>query len=413
MKSPRCVVPAVILILFCLAHTLYAAPPSIISYQGYLNDGAGKPVTTATNLTFSLYSTASGVGPVWTENRSVNPANGVYSIGLGEVTPLMVSFSRQYYLGTQVGTDPELRPLQMLMAVPYALHAGCFPGDMLNCYTGSPETLNVGLCKGGVRTCATDGTGFGTCAGEFTPNCNGVCLDFSSNVANCGACGTVCSFANSIPACQNSNCVISSCTAGWGNCDGNSTNGCETNTSTSVTNCGSCRTVCNKTNGTPFCTGGVCNIACNTGWANCDGTLANGCEINLNSTANCGYCGNDCSSTNGAPSCTNGVCGIVCYHNYANCDGNVANGCEVYLLSNVNHCGTCATSCPVRPNATSYCSGGACGLACTSGYGNCNDNWADGCETSLSSAYNCGGCGNICLGPLVSCVDGECKSQIL
>ena len=301
MKSSRCVVPAVILFLCCIAHALYAAPPRIISYQGYLNDGAGKPVTTATNLTFSLYSTASGVGPVWTENRSVNPANGVYSIGLGEVTPLMVSFSRQYYLGTQVGTDPELRPLQMLMAVPYALHAGCFPGDMLNCYTGSPETLNVGLCKGGVRTCTSDGSGFGTCVGEFTPNCNGVCLDFSSNVANCGACGTACSFANAIPACQNSNCVISSCTAGWGNCDGNSTNGCEINTSTSVTNCGSCRTVCNKTNGTPFCTGGMCNIACNTGWANCDGTLANGCEINLNSTANCGYCGNDCSSTNGAP----------------------------------------------------------------------------------------------------------------
>ena len=159
MKSSRYVVPAVILILCGISHALYAAPPRIISYQGYLNVGAGKPVTTATNLTFSLYSTASGVGPVWTENRSVNPANGVYSIGLGEVTPLTVSFSRQYYLGTQVGTDPELRPLQMLMAVPYALQAGCFPGDMLNCYTGSPETLNVGLCKGGVRTCATDGTG--------------------------------------------------------------------------------------------------------------------------------------------------------------------------------------------------------------------------------------------------------------
>jgi hypothetical protein len=107
------------------------------------------------------------------------------------------------------------------------------------------------------------------------------------------------------------------------------------------------------------------------------------------------------------------VCGIVCYHNYANCDGNVANGCEVNLLSNVNHCGTCATACPVRPNATSYCSGGACGLACNSGYGNCNDNLADGCETNLSSAYNCGGCGIWCLGPLNTCIDGECVSPLL
>ena len=98
-----------------------ASPPKTISYQGYLKDGTGVPVTRRTYVTFSLYSSTSGAGAVWGETRLVIPVNGVYAVNLGEGTPLTLSFNRQYYLGVQVDVDRELRPLQPLTSVPYAL----------------------------------------------------------------------------------------------------------------------------------------------------------------------------------------------------------------------------------------------------------------------------------------------------
>jgi hypothetical protein len=60
----------------------------------------------------------------------------------------------------------------------------CFAGDMLSCYSGQIGTLNVGICRAGIRMCNETRTGFGTCMGEVLPaselcndgidnNCNG------------------------------------------------------------------------------------------------------------------------------------------------------------------------------------------------------------------------------------------------
>ena len=71
----------------------FAAPPKTISYQGYLKDSAGKPVTYGTFVVFSLYSSnPARNNPVWRESRSVTPVNGVYSIQLGSVTPITATF---------------------------------------------------------------------------------------------------------------------------------------------------------------------------------------------------------------------------------------------------------------------------------------------------------------------------------
>ncbi|NUP05282.1 MAG: hypothetical protein HOW73_04385 [Polyangiaceae bacterium] len=42
----------------------------------------------------------------------------------------------------------------------------CAPGEVVACFTGLPEQENVGLCRGGERTCEEDGSGFGPCEGE-------------------------------------------------------------------------------------------------------------------------------------------------------------------------------------------------------------------------------------------------------
>ncbi|MBW2524049.1 MAG: hypothetical protein JRI23_07735 [Deltaproteobacteria bacterium] len=51
----------------------------------------------------------------------------------------------------------------------------CDPGDTAPCYTGDPDTEDVGVCHGGTTTCNADGSGFGACEGEVTPiaeDCN-------------------------------------------------------------------------------------------------------------------------------------------------------------------------------------------------------------------------------------------------
>ena len=338
-----------LLVLFTgliLAVAAFAAVPSTINYQGYLKDSAGVPVSKTVSLRFSLYSTNSGVGPVWQETRSVTPANGVYSVELGSTrgAPLTLPFDRQYLLGVKAGTDPEMRPLQPLTSVPYAFRAGCNPGDMLNCYTGPPETYNVGLCKGGVRTCSPDGSGFGLCVGEFTPNCNGACLDFSNNATNCGSCGTIC-FAplHATGTCSGGICGFN-CISGYGNCDTDVGNGCETNILTSVTNCGSCGVVCPaQANATATCSSGACDFLCYTGWGNCDTNVVNGCETNLQTSVNnCGSCGAAC--TPGyfeTATCSSGVCEYTCKIGIAEC-----NGICTDISSDPNNCGSCGFECP-------------------------------------------------------------------
>lgn len=45
----------------------------------------------------------------------------------------------------------------------------CAPGQTQPCYTGPNGTENVGICHGGTRTCNAQGTGYGPCEGQVTP----------------------------------------------------------------------------------------------------------------------------------------------------------------------------------------------------------------------------------------------------
>ncbi len=231
--------------------------------------------------------------------------------------------------------------------------------------------------------------------------CAGACVDPQSNVAHCGACDARCTITNGTSLCMNGTCAVGTCTAPNANCDGNATNGCETNTQSDLAHCGACMNACPvPANSTASCAAGVCGSTCLTGFADCDGDASNGCEVDTRtSAAHCGACNRGCAPPNAAGACVASVCTVAsCTTGFGDCDLNASNGCEVDTRTNATHCGVCGTACATRPNAVPACTGSACSSVCVAGYGECNGDASDGCETNLAtSATNCGGCGRSCV----------------
>lgn len=147
-----------------------------------------------------------------------------------------------------------------------------------------------------------------------TPNCSDGIKNGSETGVDCGgglcpACplGQGCAATNdcvATAACSGGTCV---CAVGQSDCNSNPIDACEVSTANDPTNCGGCGLVCAAPNGTPGCTASICTIAaCNVGRANCNNVSADGCEIDTTSNhSNCGSCGLTCSFTQ---NCVNSVC---------------------------------------------------------------------------------------------------------
>ncbi|MDC0712284.1 CARDB domain-containing protein [Stigmatella sp. ncwal1] len=75
-----------------------------------------------------------------------------------------------------------------------------------------------------------------------------------------------------------------------------------------------------------------------------------------------------------------------CAPGYGNCDGNPANGCETDLTSDVNHCGTCGTTCPGQATTVGVCMASQCSTSCAPGRYDCDGNAANGCESDCACA---------------------------
>jgi hypothetical protein len=243
--------------------------------------------------------------------------------------------------------------------------------------------------------------------------CDGTCIDTTSDPANCGRCRNVCSQEGASTSCVASACVFA-CLVGRGDCDGNPANACESVLATDIANCGACNRRCTTAppNGVPLCDASNCSFSCRTGFVNCDGNSANGCESQPDTDSmNCGACGNVCS----AHANTSGVCAgakCACRSGFADCDHNAANGCEVDLTSNALNCNSCGNACPGGSQGTNLagaCVSGSCSLVCAEGWIDCDGNTANGCESS--TALNCGACGRSCLG--ATCSLGNCGIIVL
>lgn len=134
------------------------------------------------------------------------------------------------------------------------------------------------------------------------------CETSTLSVDNCGACGKACDPGQSceLNADNQPECL---CPAGKTRCGRSCVD-----LRTDLSNCGGCGIACSAlattTTGIGTCSYGVCNFACRQGWGDCNGDLSDGCEVNLDSDQrNCGTCGTTCDVVSGQP-CILGQCAV-------------------------------------------------------------------------------------------------------
>ena len=169
---------------------------------------------------------------------------------------------------------------------------------------------------------------------------------------------------------------------------------------------------CNtRPNATGECRDGACRLACAAGFDDCNGVQMDGCETDVTTDpAHCGMCERGCPSGAGSsPVCMLGMCGLpVCDTGRGDCDRDDTNGCETSLEVDDGNCGACGRVCGPIFGGRTTCVASDCASACDMGFGDCNVDTSDGCETdTLRSETHCGACGTACMTG-AACVDGVC-----
>ena len=104
-----------------------AAVAPLLSYQGRLlepTNGQPKP-DGAYSFTFRIYDVATGGTALWTETKSINVTNGLFTTLLGDTTtfPANLFNGQNLWLGITIASDPEATPRQRLAPVAYAMYA--------------------------------------------------------------------------------------------------------------------------------------------------------------------------------------------------------------------------------------------------------------------------------------------------
>lgn len=288
---------------------------------------------------------------------------------------------------------------------------------------GCGGVIECGECEGG-ETCGGGGPnecGTAPCSpkscAQLAASC-GYISDGCATAIDCGSCEepNTCGGGGVANECG---CLAKSCAQLGASC-GMLDTGCgleDCGTCTAPDTCGGggvanvCGCACSRPHAITTCEAGVCEIiGCSAGWGDCNGSSNDGCESNFSSDVNhCGACGNGCYFPHASGSC-NGQCSMgACEPYYADCDSSAANGCETQTGTDPANCGYCGNVCSL-PNASHQaCSAGTCMVAgCSIGWGDCDGYGYNGCEISLTTASDCGGCGVTC-GDGESCVNGVCR----
>jgi hypothetical protein len=280
---------------------------------------------------------------------------------------------------------------------------GCTPTSCDACQ--APPNA-AAACSGGQCTLGGCAAGFKNCDGDASNGCE---TNTDTDPDQCGACGSPCIVPHALATCVAGKCQVGTCENGSVDCDGDPTNGCEAIPQVDPKNCGACNTACPPTES---CENGMCGLFCPKGKANCNNDESDGCETPLGTVGDCAFCGNNCDVANASSSCQNGACHLdTCDTGWANCDTQAANGCETNTQTDGGNCGSCGNICPSGPHSTAVCQNGGCVLNCDPGWADCDHNPNNGCEVHIDvDNGNCGSCGAVCniANGTPSCVAGVC-----
>ncbi|WP_146646390.1 hypothetical protein [Labilithrix luteola] len=281
-----------------------------------------------------------------------------------------------------------------------------------------PEMCMATECPAPYATCAAAG-GFGTVYACQT--------NLLSDKDNCGACGNKCPASSTFPEmnmetrCVDGACArqcVSSGTSQFQDCNGLVDDGCETNLANNPDNCGGCGIVCPvESDGGRRCISGKCGCPDGKTW--CNGQCV---DLSVDDT-NCGACGNQCQGTDAGPPppnmeyrCQMGKCAqLTCSKGWADCNGiiNDHDGCEVAIQTDRNNCGTCGNVCP--PDQECLKRGDAVGCGCEPLETLCRNGAGEAtCVDLLNDPRNCGACGYSCPSKgsyAASCKKGFCEFE--
>lgn len=172
-----------------------------------------------------------------------------------------------------------------------------------------PPNARYGCRNGQCRALKCNDRG-ADCNGDLAANaCNGdgcEVQDLGSDPNNCGACGNKCKAGEScVDEGNGPECAVPCARFGKSACP----DGCK-DLLTDVLACGSCNGACAPSgpHQVSACSKGVCTHDCAPGWGDCNGDATDGCEVDLRvHPSHCGACGNACALTAGQP-CVDGVC---------------------------------------------------------------------------------------------------------
>ncbi|MBX3201163.1 MAG: hypothetical protein KF894_23695 [Labilithrix sp.] len=196
--------------------------------------------------------------------------------------------------------------------------------------------------------------------------CFAECAHLPTDDANCGTCGNQCPFPEFPPTtpdhtyygCGSGSCDELKCENGFKDCNGDvDSDGCEVDVYFDPMNCGGCGKKCADGQ---FCEFGTCK--CGPQETNCPFPSGAPFCVKLDTDpANCGVCSHWCPQPmdgSGKAVCRNGKCEVACNPGYADCDGDVANGCETFIAADPRNCGACGAACDLALGQP--CVNGAC-----------------------------------------------------
>ncbi len=207
-------------------------------------------------------------------------------------------------------------------------------------------------------------------------------FDLTTDLMNCGTCGTVCTVMDGTPVCTAGMCEIMACDGTFMSCDMDVATGCETETQTSDLHCGGCDMPCSMVE---TCTTGAC--ACDAPYE----TITTGCADITRDPQNCGAVGTVCADVE---YCIASAC--ACRPGLTS-DG--VGGC-VNTLTDPAHCGGIDAAC----DPGDACRSGSCRPNCTGGLTDCSG----ACTVLARDDLNCGACGTVCTTGEV-CADSACR----